>query len=106
MNQHAESARGEAAGDAARQVASCAMRAKGVGRGVAFVPSEGARITYFDAGDAVRLDRGVLEELDRPRGLEVVKELHEGIALRERTEDPKFKFRLDAGTPSQIASHL
>jgi hypothetical protein len=58
-----------------------AMRAPGT-------PCECVGIQHIDPGDAVRLNRRVFRQFDRLRGVEVVKELHKRIGLRQRSRDP------------------
>ncbi len=64
---------------------SRALRCRGAGRRQGQMaygdgargPSECVRIDHVDAGDAVRVDGGVLGQLNRSRGVEVVKQLRE-----------------------------
>jgi hypothetical protein len=69
-------------------------------------PSECFRVEHVDAGDAVRADGRVLGQLDRPRSVEMVEQLHERIGLRApRVNRPATVHRLFANQSLQSASH-
>ncbi len=69
-------------------------------------PSECFRVEHVDAGNAVGADGRILGQLDRPRSVEMVDQLHERIGLRAaRVNGSACDSALNVRKSLQSASH-